>query len=262
MTPSRAALVLGAGLAVTVAAQMLGPIAGPPLYDGVVVQEPYRFLSPSPGQAGSPTSAQATPAVTGGGSPAVVAATGESPPQAQLIGGAGAFVVGDAATAIDLSIEPVPAPAASSGRPLVGNVYRVAFADQAGTPLEVAPNNPLTLTLRMPDGVSSATIAHFANGAWTELPTQSAGQAGILLTSITEPGDYALLGSGGGLFGLDPALLIVVGMAVVLSVLVLAVVAPRRGRSRPSGSSTERAAGERGAGERRRCDGRRRDRSR
>ncbi len=98
----RAAVVsLGAGLGLIALAQLAAPFGSPPLYDGVVVQEPYRYLSPGPGQLGSPTSYRSTLPVTGIASPVFVAATTESPPQAQLIAESGAFVLPPGATFAD-----------------------------------------------------------------------------------------------------------------------------------------------------------------
>ena len=47
-TPALA--VLATGFVLVVAAQLIAPLRSPPLYDGVVIEEPYRYLSPPPGQ--------------------------------------------------------------------------------------------------------------------------------------------------------------------------------------------------------------------
>src|SRR6202008_1664103 len=98
-------------LLVRVISQFTAPFRSLPLYDGVIVQEPYRYLAPSSGQAGSPTSYAGTQPIHGATSPAFVAATTESPPQAQLIAPAGAFVVPAGVTALSISIQPVAVPA-------------------------------------------------------------------------------------------------------------------------------------------------------
>ena len=77
-------IVLAVGVAVIALAQLGTPHRAPPLYDGVVVEEPYRYLSPPPGAPGSPKSYTATEPVQGGQSAELVAATPESRPQAQL----------------------------------------------------------------------------------------------------------------------------------------------------------------------------------
>jgi len=80
---------LAAGLGLVVAAQRLAPISGPPLYDGVVVEDEYKWLSPPAGYQGGAPSAAATVPVQGGQSPNVAVATSEQPPQAQVFAGAG-----------------------------------------------------------------------------------------------------------------------------------------------------------------------------
>ncbi|HUG30994.1 MAG TPA: hypothetical protein VMQ65_10835, partial [Candidatus Limnocylindria bacterium] len=98
-----------AGGALALAVQVAAPV-GVPLYDGVVVQEPYRYLHPTGEQAGSPASFSSTPAVSGSVSPNVIAATTESPPQAQLIAQEGAFVLSASATGLQVSVAPIEAP--------------------------------------------------------------------------------------------------------------------------------------------------------
>ena len=69
--PRRAAALsaLGAGLLVIVAARLLVP-AAPPLYDGVVPVEAYRWLDPPPGQLGGAKGATADIADPGRQEPA------------------------------------------------------------------------------------------------------------------------------------------------------------------------------------------------
>src|SRR5207248_2847048 len=86
-----ALIALGAGLVLIAVARISEGPSPAPLFDGVVNQEPYRFVSPAPNQPGSPTSFHATEPVAGDKSPQFVAATTESPPQAQLVAGPGAF---------------------------------------------------------------------------------------------------------------------------------------------------------------------------
>jgi hypothetical protein len=107
-----ALLALPAGLTVIVVAQVAAPLGSPPLYDGAVVQEPYRYLTPIQGPGGSPTSFHASPAVRDATSPQFVAATTESPPQAKLIAKPGAFVLPAGTTTV--SIDPVAAAAPPS----------------------------------------------------------------------------------------------------------------------------------------------------
>ncbi|HTG41391.1 MAG TPA: hypothetical protein VK697_07230, partial [Methylomirabilota bacterium] len=181
------------GLAVIVVSQLAAPLGSPPLYDGVVVQDPYRYVVPGPGQEGSPTSFLTPLPVDGTTSPRFIAATSESPPQAELIAPPGAFVTGAGVTTLAVSIDPIEAPAPPSTGTIAGNVYRFAVADQTGVDLAVTQGTVPTLILRAPDGVVDATIARNSGGAWQELPTQPAGQPGIFLTNVSELGDFALI---------------------------------------------------------------------
>jgi hypothetical protein len=211
-----------AGLAVMAAAQLLAPPGSPPLYDGVVVREPYRYLVPTQGQVGSPTSYQASLTVGGTTSPQFVAATTESPPQAQLIAQPGAFVVPAGASAMTVSIEPVGAPTVPASGPIAGNVYRFMVADQTAAPLPVNANALPTLLLRAPADVVDAVIARFAGGAWQELPTGPSGQPSMAITNVDALGDFALIAKPApGVFGLDPRLLGGAAVAAVLSVVGL-----------------------------------------
>lgn len=172
-------LSIMAGLCLMAAARLGATPAAPPLYDGVIVQDPYRYLSPASGQAGSPTSAQASQAVTGGTSPQFVVATSESPPQAQLVAPVGAFVLPAGTTSMSVSIEAVPPGAMPSGRDISGNVYRFQVRDEAGADLAVTPGHEPTLLLRAPAGIFSGSIGRLSDGTWQDLTTQSTSQVGI-----------------------------------------------------------------------------------
>ncbi len=155
---------LAAGLVVIAAAQVLAPLDRPPLYDGVVVEEPYRYLAPGPGQAGDPTSYAGTEPVIGPASPAFAAATAEGPPQAQLIAQAGAFSIPEEATGMAVTIMPV-APEPPGAIP--GNAYRFSVTDEAGAPVPVATGSFVTLLLRAPTGLTEVTIVQLVDGGWT-----------------------------------------------------------------------------------------------
>ena len=155
-------ILAGAGLALGV--QVMAPV-GVPLYDGVVVQEPYRYLHPVPGQPGEPASFSATVDVAGGTSPVVVAATTESPPQAQLITQRGAFELSAGAASVKASITPIDAAVAPPGK-LVGNVYRFSVTDEAGNALVPKPcEGCRSLVLRAPEDAGTARIMRFGAGA-------------------------------------------------------------------------------------------------
>src|SRR5260221_2080498 len=217
-----AAATLAAGLAIVAAAQILAPLHAPPLYDGVVVEEPYRYLSPGPGQAGNPTSASVVKPLEKGESPALSAPTAESPPQAQLIAPTGSFAVPSGTTDVRISITPVaPAPADS----IVGNAYRLAVTNQAGVAVPLATGSLPTLVLRAPPEASDVRIVQLVGGAWQELATQSAGQPSAYLANIGALGDFAIRGSvtPSGT-GFDPIPVALVGLASLGTVVVLLLV--------------------------------------
>jgi hypothetical protein len=181
------------GLAITGVAQAFAP-ASHPLFDGVVVVEPYRFLEPASGQEGSPLSANETVPMTDGTSPAFAVYTGESPPQAELLARGGELSTGSAAKSVKVAIMPI-APPAGSHDGVAGNVYRVTVTDDSGTGLALVPGETVTLALRGPDGINgNATIAHFADGSWNALPTSPSGLQGLFLSNVGSFGDFAVLG--------------------------------------------------------------------
>jgi hypothetical protein len=237
---------LGLGLAVATAAQWLIPGGGPPLYDGVVVQEPYRYLSPQPDQEGDPTSYRETLPVEGGKSPAIAAATQEVPPQAQLIAAPSALELPAGATALTVAIEPVT-PAVPAD--IQGNVYRVQITDQAGALIATAAGAVPKIVLRAPSDLQQARIVRLSGATWQELPTQHGGQPGIYVANPTAFGDFAVLGAPVSLpqdGGIDPRVLgigaaIVLGSAALLTLVFLrsrrdvapVEVVPRRSRVAP-----------------------------
>ena len=227
-----------------VVAQLGAPLGSPPLYDGVVVQEPYRYLAPGPGQPGSPTSFRSSPAIEGSASPAIVAATTESPPQAQLVALSGAIALPPGATSLSVSIEPVAAPAPPSGATIVGNVYRIEVADQSGAVLPISPGALPTLIMRAPDGVPTAAIWRHAGATWQELTTEPAGQPGMFITNVTQLGDFALIGAPDvGPGGVDPRFIILGAIPAILTVAVLGVILlwrrrRQRAAPRPAGRSS------------------------
>lgn len=207
-------ILAGAGLALGV--QVLAPV-GIPLYDGVVVQEPYRYLHPAAGQPGEPASFSKTLPVVGGVSPEIVAATTESPPQAQLIAQLGAFEVPTGTASVKASVTPIEPPAAPPEGRIAGNVYRFSVTDEAGNPLAPkACEGCRSLVLRAPENAGDARIMRFAAGAWSEVTTLHG--LGLYSTNPTAVGDYALI-EGLGLGGTDEpvdVVLIVLGGGIAL----------------------------------------------
>jgi hypothetical protein len=240
-------LVVLAGAGFALAIQVAGPV-GVPLYDGVPIPDAYRFLHPTGTEAGEPTSFELDKPVAGGASPAFAAATSENPPQAQLIAQTGAFVLSPGATSLHISITPVEPPDVlpPSGS-IVGNVYDVSVTDQAGTALAVAScDGCLSLSMRAPLGIDSATLERFAGGTWTEMDSLPVSIVSMIQSNPTALGDIALVtvagsglhtpgpgsGSDVGASGIDPVVVFGVG-AVALWLLVFAFVVWQRVRPTP-----------------------------
>jgi hypothetical protein len=255
-----AAISLALGLGLIALARYAAPLGSPPLYDGVVVQEPYRYLTPGPGQVGSPTSYHASIPVSGTTSPEFVAATTENPPQAQLVAQSGGFVVPAGVTSVTVTIEPVSAAAAPAGNEVAGNGYRISVTDPSGTQLTIGQTAPPTLLLRAPDGVSSGTIERLDAGTWQPLTTYQGGQPGIVLTNVTELGEFAVIAPVAGPLGLDVRLIVLLALVPLVVVVGLVAVAYRRRLrpprapeavpSRPRRSSKRRRGGSRRGGSR------------
>ena len=238
-------VVLGLGGCIALLAQLASPVAVP-LYDGVQVQEPYRYFTPASGQPGTPTSFSAEKPVQGGVSTSFVAATKENPPQAQLIALPGAFVVTAAATTMRISIDPVPRPAnTEASGAIVGNVYRFAVTDQAGIPLPIAEGgpNPPTITLRGPDGVTVGTIALVSASGSVLLPTEHGGALAIFSTNPPALGDFAIVSAAAA--GAGPSIGLLVGgilaVAVPVTLVIFLVVRQRRSRQLAAESARPRS---------------------
>jgi hypothetical protein len=223
----RATFVLLAGAGLAIAAQAAAPI-GAPLYDGVVVQEPYRYLEPGSGQDANPTSANLQTEATGadGLSKPFVAATQEYPPQAQLIAASGAFMT-PAGAELVVKIEPIRPTTQPAGGRIAGNVYRIAVLDALGSAAAIDPQHPPTVSLRAPVEVTTAKLARATADGWETLPTEHGGLFGLFASEVTALGDFALITPDTG-----PGLLpIVAGLgagAVLVAILALLVLRTRR----------------------------------
>jgi hypothetical protein len=227
VTPRRlgALLVLG-GSALALALQVAAPV-GVPLYDGVAVVEPYRYLHPSGDQAPNPTSYRDTRPIAEGVSPVVTAATTEVPPQAQLIAQRDAFELPTGATALVAEITPIDPPAQPTTGPILGNAYRFSVADQSGNELAIRPcNGCVSLVLRAPDGGPPATVMRFQDGAWAPVGTRHAGTIAMYQTNPQTTGIYAVVATGesgglpGGLFDDVVLLIAIVGIGLIFIAFV------------------------------------------
>ena len=251
MRSRAAARWLAAGAILIAIGRIVAPGGGIPLYDGVVVQDPYRYLVPGQNQVGSPTSASVSQPVSEGTSPRFAAATSESPPQAQLIAPAGAFVMPQGTSSLTVSITPVAPAVLPAGEELLGNVYRFSATDQLGTPLSIAAAAAPTLVLRAPLGVVAATMVHLSGTSWLNVPAQPAGLPGIFVASVTQLGEFALIATRGtGPLGLDPPMLLGGAAIVLVVVLLLASVAWRGRRATIQAESPRRPTSKRRRGPR------------
>ena len=188
---------LAIGTTVILLAGRISPIAAPPLFDGVVTIDPYRWLHPPAGQAGNPQPGSATVKLENSGSPLVAVATPEQPPQAQIFAPPGGLTLPAATTSLQVSITPVdPVIVPSDGR-IAGNVYRIVVANQAGAPVSAPAAARVSVVLRGPSDVADATVERFAGGAWQPLKTDAAGFGSSFVAVVTAFGDFALVTDGG-----------------------------------------------------------------
>ncbi len=221
-------LAVVAGLAFAALAQFAAPPAKPPLYDGLSVPDPYRYLVPASGQRGDPGSATASAAVKDGRSPAFSVATGEQPPQAQLLAAPGALVLPAGTTDVRIAITPVvtPAQAPRDGQ-IAGNVYRVQVTNQAGVALTAPASARVSVALRAPGGyLSLASVERLSPAGWERLPSATEVES-LVLAVATSFGDFALVvppSAGAGdapSSGLPTTLVMAVLAAIVLVAALL-----------------------------------------
>ena len=189
-------LAAAGGLLLLVAAAWLSPTWHQPLYDGVVIEDPYRYLQPPAGKPGNPTSVSDTLALDQGVSPQLYSGTLEQPPQAQMIADRDAFQLPAGTTSIKATIQPIKPPAPVSEGRISGNVYRFAVVNQAGANLSLHSGTTITVVLRAPNGVSNGTIIHFNGTGWDKVATDNGGLPDLYATNATELGDYAVLVTG------------------------------------------------------------------
>jgi len=190
---------LAVGLLVIVAAQVVAPLPGPPLYDGVIPIEAYRWLSPPPGEHGGAAGVSVVVPVTGSVSPLIALATTELTPQAQLFAQPGGLTMPAGTTSLSVAIAPVPPSAQPADGHIAGNVYRITIATQAGDPVTAPASAEVTVVLRAPDpNATEGTVALLIGGAWQPLKTDAAGLGASFVTVVTTFGDFALLQSGPG----------------------------------------------------------------
>jgi hypothetical protein len=186
------ALVVGALL--VVAARLAGGGTAPPLYDSFATPDGYRFLHPSAGQSGSPTTYSMTIPYTGKDPGPQTPSTTENPPQAQMLIGADTLVVPAGAHSITISIAAVDTPnVAPHGGVVAGNTYRFRIVADTGEVVTLKPDHPASIVLRGPNGTTQATLQIFDGTAWKSLTTVPVGGPDIFAANTTQLGDAALV---------------------------------------------------------------------
>jgi hypothetical protein len=184
-----AALALG----LVAAALLHGRVAGPPVYDGIIVPpEPYRWESPPANlRAGNkpPLPGEATLPVLNGQVAGGGVTTGDS--QIVIYFGPGAFKATAGTQSVKCTITPDPnPPAPPAGVEIRGNVYRIScLAQPGGAPVTVV--STYHLTMRFPPGAFQE-IQNYDGSSWRALSTLRA-PGGDPYASVNAPafGDYA-----------------------------------------------------------------------
>ena len=198
MTPERrlGLGLLATGLLVAFATRATSPSPQPPLYDGVVVAEPYVWLDPPPGYPGDAQGASDSVDVIGGRNRIVAVATNELPPQAQVIAQDGTLRLAPGAKTLTVTIMPVEAPAQPADGYIDGNVYDVEVVDQDGRPATAASSAEVSIVMRSAqDALTDATIEQLDGSTWKPLKTTGGGPSAFLAV-VTTFGDFAVVAHG------------------------------------------------------------------
>jgi hypothetical protein len=187
-------VALGLGLVLLI--RIRDPLPAPPLYDGVVLIEPYVWLDPPPDEAGGALGASARVAVVAGQNRIVAVATTEQPPQAQILATPGSLVLAKGATSLSVSVTPVePVQPVAAGY-IDGNVYRFVVVDQLGRPATAPASAYVSIFLRAADPADvDGTVERFDGTSWMPLSTSGEGGAGFLAV-VTQFGDFAVVANG------------------------------------------------------------------
>ena len=188
---SHSLLVLIAGLGLILLAE-LATTRPAPLFDGIFQEDPYRYVAPPPGAAGSPLSVDVSEPVVGGKVSLVAEGTVEVPPQAQIIAQADAFAISAATTSVRISIHP----SAPHDPHIVGNVYTFSATDQLGAPVALRPSAVVTIVLRAPRANTAARVARFDGTRWVPMSTNHGGLPDLYASNIGQFGDFAVVVEG------------------------------------------------------------------
>ena len=220
-----ALIAVGGGLALVALAQATTPRATPPLYDGVIVQETYRWLVPPSCQPGDPTSAKVDQPVTSGTRPGFAVSTNEQPPQAQLLVAPNTLTLPDGTTSLAISIAPVAAPAPPSGQEIAGNAYAFSLTTQSGADFTFPASAGVTVILRSPAGIPDPVMSRFAGGAWHDLESSpTGGLQHTFQAVVTGLGTFALLVPAGTVVPCPGVLGSPLDLASILRIIIVAII--------------------------------------
>ena len=138
-----AAEILIVGFALVALAHVARPLGSLPLFDGVGVSEPYRYLDPPPPAVGAspfasdPTSFTQPMTIKDGKIPAMFAGTSETPPQAQMFTSGPVFDVPAGTTQVQITVAPVRSSVAPPNGHISGNVYHFSITTPDGTEVPI-----------------------------------------------------------------------------------------------------------------------------
>jgi hypothetical protein len=226
------------GLAVLLVAWIFGPaLAGPPLYDGIgFPDEPYRYVVRPAKSVQMPPPTAATGTATrqaNGGYDAIVAASAETGPQVLVTVGAGTMTA--SCPTVVLTAAPTAPVATVAGDPTWGNAYQVTLACAGAAAARAGTNH---VQLRAPDGTEPRPVVYYsasATGPWTALDTALIGSDNYQ-APLVGAGFYVLVRhpSSGLPFGLDPIVVVLIGVVLAL-VALIAIIRFRRARGGAAG---------------------------
>ncbi len=163
------------------------------LFDGIVVEEPYRYLDPPPGEHGHPTRYAHSRTIAGHRGP-LIAYTDESPPQAQMFAVNRAVQLPAGAKRRRILIEAIEPPVLPAGGHIVGNVYSMTVTDEHGVMATVPARRKVSVALRAPvHDDESPVVAVLQEGIWRPLPTENGGLPDLWLADVSAFGTFAVI---------------------------------------------------------------------
>jgi hypothetical protein len=195
----KTAAILVVGFTLVSLAHVARPLGSLPLFDGVGVVEPYRYLDPPapPREAtpypSDPTSYTQPMTIKDDRIPPMFAGTTENPPQAQMFTSGTVFDVPPGTTEVVATVAPVRNGVAPPDGHITGNVYHFSIATPDGTEIHVSAGKSVSIVLRIPHDEANVTIDWFDGQRWLPLPTEPLGVPLMYKTNAAQLGDFALV---------------------------------------------------------------------